>query len=231
MPTDMTADAGAHFYRCDFQVHTPRDLNWKGEGAETDDERRAYAAAFIAACRARRLHAVGITDHHDMAFFPFIRAAAAEETTQDGQPMDAASRIVVFPGMELTIAVPCQAILLFDADFPPELLPQALPALGIPLADSLSAKHGQTHRIPSIASLNDVYEQLDRLDVFRGRYILLPNVSDRGEFTLLRSGFAPKYVEMRCVGGYVDGSLSGYKKFDIISGRATRSSWDRSIWP
>jgi hypothetical protein len=26
-------DKGAHFYQCDFQVHTPRDQNWKGKDA------------------------------------------------------------------------------------------------------------------------------------------------------------------------------------------------------
>jgi chromosome segregation protein len=24
-------DKGAHFYRCDFQVHSPRDRNWTGK--------------------------------------------------------------------------------------------------------------------------------------------------------------------------------------------------------
>ena len=33
-------DDGAHYFRSDFQVHTPRDINWKGHRAVTDDERR-----------------------------------------------------------------------------------------------------------------------------------------------------------------------------------------------
>ena len=36
-------DRGAHFYRCDFQVHTPRDLSWKGNSYVSDEERKDYA--------------------------------------------------------------------------------------------------------------------------------------------------------------------------------------------
>ena len=66
-------DKGAHFYKCDFQVHTPRDINWDGQGATTDDERKAYAEEFIGACREKGLNAVAITDHHDLAFFKDIK--------------------------------------------------------------------------------------------------------------------------------------------------------------
>ena len=32
-------DKGAHFYRCDFQIHSPRDRSWTGGkfGANTDE--------------------------------------------------------------------------------------------------------------------------------------------------------------------------------------------------
>jgi len=36
-------DKGAHFYKCDFQVHTPRDANWHGDEAATAKDRKAYA--------------------------------------------------------------------------------------------------------------------------------------------------------------------------------------------
>src|SRR4051794_23025525 len=62
-------DKGARFYRCDFQVHSPRDCNWKGDRPQTDEARNAYARGFIAACRLRGLDAVAITDHHDVCFF------------------------------------------------------------------------------------------------------------------------------------------------------------------
>ena len=40
-------DDGAHFHKCDFQVHTPRDANWDGDGAVTVDERRKFANEFV----------------------------------------------------------------------------------------------------------------------------------------------------------------------------------------
>lgn len=44
-------DKGAHFYKCDFQVHTPRDINWNGERPATANDRKAYAEDFIKKCR------------------------------------------------------------------------------------------------------------------------------------------------------------------------------------
>ena len=69
-------DAGAHFHRCDFQVHTPRDLEWAGTHHVTDDDRKAYGARFIQQCRDKGLDAVAITDHHDHEFFRYINEAA-----------------------------------------------------------------------------------------------------------------------------------------------------------
>jgi chromosome segregation protein len=204
-------DNGAHFYKCDFQAHTPRDINWDGAGAVTDDERRQYAREFVASCRAKSIDAVGITDHHDLAFFRFIREAALEETDDKGQSLSAGDRLVVFPGMELTLGIPCQAILLFDAGFPVEFLPQALPALGITAADESADKHAQIQKL-DIMSLTDLYTALDKLELLRGRFIVFPHVSDGGHKTLLRQGFEKHYVSMPCVGGYVDGPLPAEPK-------------------
>lgn len=80
-------DKGAHFHKSDFQVHTPRDINWDGAGAITDDERREHAKDFVANCRVKGMQAVAITDHHDIAFFKYIREAANNETDDSGQPV------------------------------------------------------------------------------------------------------------------------------------------------
>jgi chromosome segregation protein len=78
-------DKGAHFHRCDLQVHTPRDHNWTGGDAVADDQRLAYASQLVQACRARGLQGIAITDHHDMAFVEYIRRAAEEETDEGGR--------------------------------------------------------------------------------------------------------------------------------------------------
>jgi len=80
-------DNGAHFYRCDLQVHTPRDINWNGSECVADEARRAYAAQLVKTCRERGLHAIAVTDHHDMAFVPHVRGAAADETDGQGKPL------------------------------------------------------------------------------------------------------------------------------------------------
>src|SRR5258708_4373079 len=107
-------DKGARYYRCDFQVHSPRDCNWKGGRPVDEEERKKYAKKFISACRQKELDAVAITDHHDLCYFPYIKNAAEVEIDENGTLVPPHRRIVVFPGMELTLAVPCQALLIFD---------------------------------------------------------------------------------------------------------------------
>jgi type III restriction enzyme len=62
-------DKGAHFYKCDFQVHTPRDPNWVGAEAVSDAERKAYAEELILACRKKGIWAIAITYQLDFEFF------------------------------------------------------------------------------------------------------------------------------------------------------------------
>jgi type III restriction enzyme len=140
-------DNGAHFHKCDFQVHTPRDINWQGKRAVTEDERHLYAVEFVQVCREKGVAAVAITDHHDIALFKYIRAAAASETDDSGKPVGLAERLVVFPGMELTLGIPCQALLLFDADLAVEFLPLAMTALGITPADAAADRHAPVHKL------------------------------------------------------------------------------------
>jgi ABC-type lipoprotein export system ATPase subunit len=216
-------DRGAHFFKCDFQVHSPRDANWAGERPTTDAQREAFAVEFVSACRARNLDSVAITDHHDLSFVPLIREAARTERAPDGTELPPEERLVVFPGMELTLGVPCQAILVFDADFPDDQLPLVLEALAIeripidtPLSDVTPLNH--------IDSFKRLYEDLDHREWFRGRYVVFPNVTDSGHRTLLRTGMHGKYVEMPCVGGYVDGPASslGTGNRRIVDGRDPR---------
>lgn len=216
-------DDGAHFFRTDFQVHSPRDLNWKGAGAVTDEERSNYADEFVAACRTKKLQAVAITDHHDLAFFRYIRDAAARETDATGKLLPSGQRLVVFPGVELTLAVPCQALMILDAAFPPELLPHVLLALNVkpaPTSD-VHEKHAQTLPLEDFRSLTTLYETLQKVDILRGRFIVFPHVGEGGNHTILRSGFAPAYKKMPCVGGFVDGSISqhGAGNKSILAGQ------------
>ncbi len=218
---EVVVDSGAHFHRCDFQVHTPRDVNWIGPRPTDDAERKAYAVRFVEACRKRGLDAVAITDHHDLAMFPVIRDAALTETDSRGEAISEHDQLVVFPGMELTLGIPCQALLLLDADFPPDLLSALYAKLGVTPTDSTSETHTPPVRLEHITSLVELYKTFGELDYLREKFILLPNVGENGQFSLLRKGFQSHYNTMPCVGGYVDGSLDrlGVGNREILDGK------------
>lgn len=218
-------DQGSHFYRTDLQVHSPRDNQWAGKKYVSDDDRMEYARSFVAACRDKGLHAVAITDHHDMVFVPFIRKAAAEELDSSGLELQRSSRLVVFPGVELTLALARQALLILDADFPEEQFSQVLQALAITLHPSSEPSLPSVQTLDHIPSLTDLHRRLDEQAWLRGRYIVLPNVTDKGHKTILRKGMHAEYIDMPCVGGYLDGSIAklGLGNQNILSG--ADASW------
>lgn len=201
-------DNGAHYFKTDLQVHTPRDRSWKGERPTGPEDRRTYARDFVASCRAGGLAAVAITDHHDFAMVDYIREVAAAERGEEGEFLSPERRLVVFPGLELTLAVPCQALLILDADFPSDRLPSVLERLGIDAPDPGLDRHPEPRQLPGIDTLGQLHELLDRADWLRGAYAVFPNVTDSGNHSLMRSKMQQRYAEMPCVGGYVDGPVA-----------------------
>ena len=189
-------DKGAHFFRCDFQVHTPRDIRWTGKERIIDDDRRAYAAELVQACRTRGLQGIAVTDHHDMLFADYVRRAAADETDDQGQPLPKERHLVVFPGMELTLGVPCQAIIIFDAEFPTDLFSLAMTALTITPSGATESRTAQVNRLAHINSLRQLKDEIDKHTYLKDRYIVLPNVTNEGKSSLLRSGFPGKYIPL-----------------------------------
>ena len=123
---------GTKFYNCDFQVHSPRDINWSGVKPTSDEDRNEYAGRFVLACRDKNVNAVAITDHHDLTFFSYIKNAANNEVDSIGQPIPEANKLVVFPGIELTLSnPPCQALLILDANFPEDQFSRILHKLSL----------------------------------------------------------------------------------------------------
>jgi len=180
---------------------------WKGRQYTSPEERQSYAERLVAACRSKALDAICITDHHDVCFFGHVKRAAEIETADDGGALPEERRLVVFPGVELTLNVPCQAILVLDSDFPESLLPQLLTVLAITPAKDDEPKASEVIRLDAIATLESLKAKLDEHDFLKDRYIILPNVTTGGSSTLLRDGFAHKYKGMPCVGGYLDGCI------------------------
>lgn len=214
-------DKGAHFYRCDFQVHTPRDTDWKGLGAHTEVERRTYAAEFIKGCRTKELNAVAITDHHDIHFFNYLKQAALDEKSADGSDVREEDRIILFPGVELTMSSPgCQALLLFDPSISPDIIVGVLHTFGIKLSDAAAEKTFPTSRLSPKIDFEYIYSTLEENPLTKGKFIVLPNISAGGEYTIFRKGNALVYSKMPCVGGYVDGVILEKNGFtQRVSGR------------
>ena len=218
-------DKGAHFYKCDFQVHTPRDINWVGDRPVSEEDRKAYADEFVRKCRELGINAVAITDHHDFGFYPFIKNAADNELDDSGNPIPEGEKITVFPGLEITLSTPpCQAILIIDADYPVNALDQILHLLGITPNSSEEPITIETFPITNtlVNGFQELYDKLNSIQPLKNRFIVFPNVSEGGRHTLLRAGNSEQYKKMPCVGGYVDGSLSqlGRGNLNIINGIA-----------
>jgi len=224
-------DKGAHFYRCDFQVHTPRDIQWSGEGAVTEEERKSYAEELVFACREKGLNSIAITDHHDFTFFKYVKGAADGEVDENNNPVPIGNKLIVFPGMELTLSSPpCQAILILDSGFPVDLLSSIYPVLAVTQTDASKSKQAQVAKLTCAQSFQDLYALLNRNDFLKDRFIILPNVSEGGGHTLLRKGFNTYYRDMPCVGGYLDGDCTqlGTGNQNILSGK-TREYGPRKL--
>lgn len=220
-------DKGAHFYRCDFQVHSPRDRAWTGNkfGVDADaiaaltlaekkqitDDRIQFAKEYLEKARTKGLNVIAITDHHDVSSVKLIRRVAEAENAAFKAASQFEKVITVFPGIELTLASPAsQCLLIFDADFTDSNLDSVLHFLGINPTDEFEKFTVETQRISQaiIHDLSHLHEKLDELVYCKGKYIILPHVGNGGQHSILRQGFHEHYRKMPCVGGYVDKVIS-----------------------
>jgi type III restriction enzyme len=220
-------DNGAHFFRCDFQVHTPRDRQWTGNkfGVNQDElesltqeqkeritaDRIQFSKEYLEKIRNAGLNAVAITDHHDVVSVKTIRKVSEEEN----QAFIAASQfekvIKVFPGIELSLSNPAsQCIIIFDSDFSDANLDSVLNFLGINPTNEFEKFTIETHRISQdiIHDLVHLHRKLDELAYCKGKYIILPNLGNGSQHSILRQGFHEHYRKMPCSGGYVDKAIS-----------------------
>lgn len=226
---------GARYFKSDFQVHTPRDLQFSGQHYVTEEQRKEYSEKFIKACRDKKIDAVSITDHHDLSFYGYIKEASLVEKDEAGNPIDENKRIIVFPGMELTVDVPCQALLIFDSaiQLTEELIIKIYTALSIQNQTIKSeSKSIQHDRLP-IKSINEIYDRLNSVLALKNKFIVFPNIKENGGDSILREGFYNEYASSNFVGGYLDrGQFENHKAKqgwnNIIEGR-TPAYGNRSI--
>ena len=231
--------AYAAWRKCDFQVHSPRDPNWQGARplevdvtndatgnistiAEVEASRESWALVFVDKCLEKGLQAIAITDHHELVMVPYVQNEI-KKRCESGQDCD----LWVFPGMELTAHGGVQALIIFDANLPEEWWKQAQGKLGIVYAN-LDVNSSKSPRVTQLAcSYADISGELDTIEELRGRYIVLPNVSQGGNHTVLTDGAHADFLRMPYVGGYLDRGQSIEK---LSTRNKRRISGDDRTW-
>jgi chromosome segregation protein len=225
---------GASFHKCDFQVHTLRDAGWQGPFHPIND-RDNFARALVSDCRRKGIHAIAITDHHDLCLWRSISNAAQTEQKPDNSLYPEDERLVVFPGVELTLSSPsCQILLILDSDLPDATLAHIWGALGVIPSAETEPKTTQTVALSIDHTIKRIDEALSQIRLnpdetdpnkFRflgGKFILLPNVKVGGHRTLLRPGNHTAYATMPFVGGYIeacDYSSLGVGDRNVLEGK------------
>ncbi len=236
----------ATWRKCDFQVHTPRDPNWQGVrplGVDiinedtgnhaTIDEvrvsREAWASDFVDNCQEKGLQSVAITDHHELVMVSYVQREI-KKRHKSGQDCD----IWVFPGMELTAHGGVQALIIFDAELSEEWWKQAQGVLGIVHANTQENNSKSTRVTQLRCNYADISCELDSVEELKGKYIVLPNVSQGNNHTVLTDGAHADFLRMPYVGAYLDQGQT----FDTLRSKNKRRmsgndrAWsNRKIYP
>ncbi|MEQ9641749.1 MAG: AAA family ATPase [Alphaproteobacteria bacterium] len=196
---------------------------------EVDQSRLQWAFEFVDACIAKGLEVIALTDHHEMVMVPYVQKAIAERKTSTPS-LD----LWLLPGMELTANGGKQCLIIFDADLTEEKRRQAQGKLGIEYSedDERLSKSGKVSQLS--ISYADISRELDNLPGLRGHYIVLPNVSQGNNHTVLVDGAHGDFRRMTYVGGYLDQGQTintlGAKNKKRLSG--TDKTWSvREIYP
>ncbi|WP_417460658.1 TrlF family AAA-like ATPase [Kordiimonas sp.] len=199
---------GAVWKKTDFQIHTPRDPNWKGEhlaggGGALEAKRFAWTHSFLDSCLEKGLTAVALTDHHDICFSTYVQKVVAEN--------DKYSSLWFFPGMEITCNDSSQCIVVFDADTESTIITRLFAgALKDIVAPELT-----TAKAPSAdhcgRDLVDFVEEVRADKFLQDICIVLPNGSeDGGHKTIMRHGFSPRFKQLNCDGVYCEHDIAKY---------------------
>lgn len=95
---------GARFYRADLHNHTPRDsaFHCGTLAVDTEEQKQAFARAYVRFARMdQNLDIIGVTEHNDVLWLPYIQTAAAELNAELEQ-LGKSERLIVMPGVELS---------------------------------------------------------------------------------------------------------------------------------
>lgn len=205
---------GATWHKCDFQIHTPRDAQWKGSPAlsggteEAEAAREHWADVFVDACLHRGLSAIAITDHHDFCLVGYVQRAILRR--------GAATSLWLYPGAEVTCNDSVQCLLLFDVGTETAALNRVF---GGHLQNIEQVPHNSAQAPQTELSGKDIakfIEDVEADNTLSVRTIILPNATDGGHKTILRQGFHVRFRDLPFDGVYVDGA------FDAVGDVAKR---------
>lgn len=196
---------GATWRKADLQCHTARDHSWRGQtqlpatNAAEEAARETWADEFIAACVAKGLHVIAVTDHHDLCMAAYVQRAAE----RDG------NRVLVFPGVEVTCSDDAQCLAIIEPTSSPELRTRfvslrnftaASPALGRTPVSS-----------PVNMTVVNLFEIIQTDSELRDNSVLLPHFSDDSSNAhkhINRPRTQMRFINLDCDGVYIEKPFS-----------------------
>jgi type III restriction enzyme len=201
---------GANFLKCDFKVSSPRDKAWEGtplynpeeeiSDRQIDAARQAWAAKFVDASLASGLQAVAITDKHDMVMAHYVKDEIFRRISR-GQRCS----LWFFPGLKLCLKDAAECILLFDVGLPKDKWYKALDILGLKTLEAdIAAPYSSYQDINLDIEYAQVQNILENISEIKGRFIILPNVSEGKEQSVIKYDMHQTFASMPYVGGYAE---------------------------
>jgi len=219
MVYDTGSHPGAVWWRIDAQCHTPRDRSWSGSAElpggtpELEAARREWAAEFVQAAVDRQLTMVAITDHHDIAFIPYVIDAAAN--------LKSPSKLVVLPGVEVTCSDAVQCLALFDPEATPDDWSRFLAKL--PTVEPASADDAKTCPTQQAGcSTADLMNAVERDEVLRDKLIILPHFGNESAHKSLNvTSQGPRVKALLCDAVYIETRYQDLEQatLDKVQGR------------
>lgn len=205
---------GAIWKKADFQIHSPRDINWTGPkfagGTQPlEQAREDWADSFVEECTRRGLGAIAVTDHHDFVLVPYIQRAIVRKGLVD--------KLWFFPGVEVTCDDAVQCLVLFDAQTQEDrwhrLFGGHLQKVGLPNANAEST----AAVTPCGKNVEKFIDDIAADAILSACSIVLPHASDSGAHkSMIRPGFHTRFKDLPFDGVYTD------KGFDALDGVTRR---------
>jgi hypothetical protein len=110
---------GARFWRCDLQVHSPLEPEFKpGVSAQDPEAVAAAAEKWVDAAVAAGLDVVSLTDHNEVHFLEAVQQAAA-------------GKLLIYPGVEVSSSDGYHVLCLFEPDTKGTKIADFLARIGI----------------------------------------------------------------------------------------------------